>query len=100
MMGMNSRTGRSRNQRRVLGLYTNSDSPPKMRDHSHRARNLRMSENGNERRTGPAYTAGPSAMKHEILFPMSGRMPLESARNTEKGCDQRSVSPGAGGEAH
>jgi len=59
------------------------DSPPKASLQEVLPLNRRIREKGNLRRTGPAYTAGARAMKEEILFPMSGRIPRESARNTD-----------------
>lgn len=42
---------------------------------------LLMAENGKPVVSGPAYTAGASAMKSESFSPSSGTMPCASAQN-------------------
>lgn len=87
MMGMNSRTADSRQGVDQIGpsiSVLRPISPPKTRLHILRLLNLRMTEKGNERSTGPPYTAGDNAMKQDSLLPRSGRIPRDSARNTRR----------------
>lgn len=79
---MNSRTVDNDQPDAILGVNANFErSPPKSRLQILRFRNLRISENGKDLKTGPPYTAGPSAMKQDSLLPRSGRIPRDSARN-------------------